>query len=70
MVDPRKYAAIGFCIGAMALVLASRPVHAQEEAAKYPTRAIHIVVGFTPGGGNDLIARIVGQKRRKISGNP
>ena len=37
-------------------------VRAQEDPAKYPTRAIHIVVGFTPGGGNDLIARIVGQK--------
>jgi tripartite-type tricarboxylate transporter receptor subunit TctC len=36
--------------------------HAQEDPAKYPTRAVHIVVGFTPGGGNDLIARIVGQK--------
>jgi tripartite-type tricarboxylate transporter receptor subunit TctC len=35
---------------------------AQEDPAKYPSRPIHIVVGFTPGGGNDLIARIVGQK--------
>jgi tripartite-type tricarboxylate transporter receptor subunit TctC len=70
MVDPLKYATIGFCIGAMTLVLASRPVHAQEEAAKYPTRAIHIVVGFTPGGGNDLIARIVGQKLSENVGQP
>ena len=68
---PRKYAAIGFCIAAVTLVLASRPVHAQEEdAAKYPTRAIHIVVGFTPGGGNDLIARIVGQKLSENLGQP
>jgi tripartite-type tricarboxylate transporter receptor subunit TctC len=37
------------------------PAHAAEED-KYPSRAIHIVVGFTPGGGNDIIARIVGQK--------
>ena len=36
--------------------------NAEEDQSKYPTRAIHIVVGFTPGGGNDLIARIVGQK--------
>jgi tripartite-type tricarboxylate transporter receptor subunit TctC len=33
-----------------------------EDPSRYPTRAIHIIVGFTPGGGNDLIARIVGQK--------
>jgi len=28
-------------------------------AQTYPTRTIHLVVGYTPGGGNDLIARIV-----------
>jgi tripartite-type tricarboxylate transporter receptor subunit TctC len=40
----------------------SASANALEDPAKYPTRAIHIVVGFTPGGGNDLIARIVGQR--------
>jgi tripartite-type tricarboxylate transporter receptor subunit TctC len=49
---------MGLGLAAFAATSAS----AQEDAAKYPTRAIHIVVGFTPGGGNDLIARIVGQK--------
>jgi tripartite-type tricarboxylate transporter receptor subunit TctC len=54
-----RYAAIFACFG---LVIAATAARAQEDPAKYPTRAIHIVVGFTPGGGNDLIARIVGQK--------
>jgi tripartite-type tricarboxylate transporter receptor subunit TctC len=40
------------------------------EDVKYPTRAIHIVVGFTPGGGNDIIARIVGQKLSESLGQP
>lgn len=43
--------------------------HAAEDV-KYPTRAIHIVVGFTPGGGNDIIARIVGQKLSESLGQP
>src|SRR6202047_4271885 len=43
---------------------------AQEDPSKYPTRAIHIVVGFTPGGGNDIIARIVGQKLSESLGHP
>jgi tripartite-type tricarboxylate transporter receptor subunit TctC len=50
--------AVGACLGLAVVVSAN----AQEDPSKYPTRAIHIVVGFTPGGGNDLIARIVGQK--------
>jgi tripartite-type tricarboxylate transporter receptor subunit TctC len=54
-----RYAAIFACFG---LVIAATAAGAQEDPAKYPTRAIHIVVGFTPGGGNDLIARIIGQK--------
>jgi tripartite-type tricarboxylate transporter receptor subunit TctC len=43
---------------------------AQEAATTYPTRAIHIVVGFTPGGGNDIIARVVGQKLSESLGQP
>src|SRR5207247_8876185 len=43
---------------------------AQEDQATYPTRAIHIIVGFTPGGGNDIIARIVGQKLQEDLGQP
>src|SRR5580658_9817049 len=33
-----------------------------DPAAAYPSRIIKIVVGFAAGGGNDIIARIVGQK--------
>jgi tripartite-type tricarboxylate transporter receptor subunit TctC len=57
----RRYVPTG--IASAALILASITcASAEEDPAKYPTRPIHIVVGFTPGGGNDLIARIVGQK--------
>jgi len=43
---------------------------AQEDPSKYPMRAIHIIVGFTPGGGNDIIARVVGQKLSESLGQP
>ena len=59
------------CLGSIALAAAAIvSASAQEDPAKYPTRAIHIIVGFTPGGGNDIIARIFGQKLSESLGQP
>ncbi|SDS94552.1 Bug family tripartite tricarboxylate transporter substrate binding protein [Bradyrhizobium canariense] len=60
---------IGTCLGCIALS-AAIPAFAQEDLSKYPTRPIHIVVGFTPGGGNDILARIAGQKLSESLGQP
>jgi tripartite-type tricarboxylate transporter receptor subunit TctC len=71
MKNPRRYLLIGGCLWLMAVTAATiPPACAQEDPSKYPTRAIHIVVGFTPGGGNDIIARIVGQKLSESLGQP
>ena len=43
-------------LGAALLALQS-PASAQD----YPNRPIKVVVGFPPGGGTDVAARIVGQ---------
>ncbi len=40
-----------------ALCLVAHPIHAQT----YPTQAIKIVVGFSPGGVPDIAARVIGQ---------
>jgi tripartite-type tricarboxylate transporter receptor subunit TctC len=48
---------------------ACQPAGAQGEA-NYPSRPIHLVVGFAAGGGNDLFARLVGQKLSENIGQP
>jgi tripartite-type tricarboxylate transporter receptor subunit TctC len=63
---PRRLSLVGLFLGWFAFAAAAQA----EDPAKYPSRAIHIIVGFTAGGGNDLIARIVGQKLSEGLGQP
>ena len=58
--------------GFAALVaLAAHPAGAQgDAAANFPNRPIRLIVGFAAGGGNDLFARLVGQKLSDNIGQP
>src|SRR6516164_11625736 len=41
-----------------------------QEPGSYPNKPIHMIVGFAAGGGNDLFARLVGQKLSEDLGQP
>jgi tripartite-type tricarboxylate transporter receptor subunit TctC len=60
-----------FSAGLIAFSFAAlAPAFAQEDPAKYPAHPIHLVVGFAAGGGNDIIARVFGQKLSESLGQP
>lgn len=55
----------------LALSAAGIPALAQSDPAKeYPGKPIRIIVGFGPGGGNDIFARLIGQKLSERLGQP
>jgi tripartite-type tricarboxylate transporter receptor subunit TctC len=59
-------------VGVAALVaIAAQSARAQSDAAaNFPNRPIRLIVGFAAGGGNDLFARLVGQKLSDNIGQP
>jgi tripartite-type tricarboxylate transporter receptor subunit TctC len=60
----------GTGVAAWAFALAG-PVSAQGDAAAgYPKGPIKMIVGFAPGGGNDIIGRIVAAKLSERLGQP
>src|SRR5256885_7742360 len=46
-------------------VFVAAPAHAQSD---YPNKTIRIIVGSAAGGGNDIFARLVGQKLQELIG--
>ena len=59
-------------VGAAALVAGAAVlgIGAQAHAQDFPSRAINLVVGFPPGGSNDIVARILAPRLGELLGVP
>src|SRR5262245_9490820 len=57
-------------VAALAAIAAHAASAQGDPAANYPNRPIRLIVGFAAGGGNDLFARLVGQKLSENIGQP
>lgn len=55
-----------FAVVALAAAMQAAPATAQD----WPTRPIRVLVGFGPGGGTDIAARIMAQPLSEILGQP
>ena len=46
----------------LAVIAAAHPAMSRIAGAQtYPARPVHLIVGFPPGGTNDVLARLLGQ---------
>ncbi len=57
------------CTAALAAAVLNAPASAQD-ATKYPTRPLRLIVPFPPSGPNDFLARLVGAKLDEAWGEP
>ncbi|HWM41293.1 MAG TPA: tripartite tricarboxylate transporter substrate binding protein [Burkholderiales bacterium] len=52
------------------LTLLAGTVQAQAQVPSYPNKPIRMVVGFPPGGGTDVVARILSPRLSELLGQP
>jgi tripartite-type tricarboxylate transporter receptor subunit TctC len=52
------------------MVVAATRAQTEDDASHWPSRPVKFVVAYAPGGGTDIIARVVAQKLSGVFGQP
>jgi tripartite-type tricarboxylate transporter receptor subunit TctC len=60
--SPRRMLLGSLCAIALVACAAATPASAQTDASSYPDRPVRIIVPYPPGGGADILARILAEK--------
>jgi tripartite-type tricarboxylate transporter receptor subunit TctC len=55
---------------ALLLAATAAATHAAAQSQPYPSKPLRFIVGYPPGGGTDLTARIVGERMQAALGQP
>ena len=58
------------CMALLAISEAGTVSGAQQQSTAYPARPVRMIVGFQPGGGSDLLARLISPKLTERLGQP
>jgi len=60
--------ALGMALSAWVFIILASPVSSYAAEEKWPTRPITIYIGFAPGGGMDMMGRLLADGMRKTLG--
>jgi tripartite-type tricarboxylate transporter receptor subunit TctC len=63
---PKQLRVLGVLLTVLMLFTVVRLASAQN----YPTKPVHVIVPFAPGGGSDFIARFMAQRLSESLGKP
>ncbi len=66
----RRKRAPGLCFALVMVLVFLWVLPVQSQRGAYPSAPVRVMVGFPPGGGVDVVARLVGQKMVDIWGQP
>jgi tripartite-type tricarboxylate transporter receptor subunit TctC len=66
-----NHSALFRIVGLLTAAVLFTSAQAQKDPARsYPDKPIHVIVGYAAGGGNDLVARVIGQQIADGLGQP